>query len=116
MNRSSISNMKKLINGEPHALCKDCNQFKKRLHMGKKGSRNRKVYHGEDGREWDGKRCPQCRYLNAKVVQIAPNRTCKFVKSDGHVCGKKLPIERYFNCLGCVEELESDDDSFAIYA
>lgn len=106
--------MKKIINGLPYALCKYCDEFKQHLNDGKVDSRKKKIYTDESLRAWYGKQCPECK--NSKIVQFVPKRSCKSIKEDGSICGKPLPAERYFNCTGCIEELESDDDSFAIYA
>lgn len=46
--------------------CKDCGEIKKRILVGRFDDVNKK-YHDENGKTWNGTRCPSCHVKQVRV-------------------------------------------------
>jgi len=91
--------------------CGKCNRIitYKFSHVVERTSRNKgsPIFIDQRGRQWKNATCPDCTgcygFQNRKL-----GKKHKLTKRKCNVCGKPLPIERYFNHIACIQGYTSD--------
>ena len=82
--------------------CIECEDMKVKLNTGLRYTNNKKIYADQEGRRWNGNKCPDCRYF--KEPKEKQKRICG--------CGREMDKNRYFKCSFCVRDLPSDVGEF----
>lgn len=116
-------------------VCTKCLLPSYYIYSGRETKRGEKIYVNDNGKNWEGFRCPSCVSLRYKIKnnpkkakqlkreyskrgtiqELGPelepqvsNRTCR-------ICSRKLHITRYFYCHACYHELPSDFNLQEVY-